>query len=147
MLTGPASGLVALFESPSWMSAVERNFLKRSRTLAPGSEADQATSRKWSDLRLITYVRPDSNTLATRSGLRDMGESMQEIPRRSRSGDPLFAVTVASPGQGRVSRPCRDGATSEVARIADAAPCDTIRRARAPVVGLPHSLTPCAGRA
>jgi hypothetical protein len=143
MLTGPARGLVAPFESPSWMSAVERNFLKRSRTLAPGSEADQATSRKCSDLRPITYVRPDSSTLATRPGLRGMGESMQEMPSPIRSGDPLFAVTVASPW----SRTRVEAVSRWVARIADAAPATRSGVRVRPWLALPHSLTPCAGRA
>ena len=143
MLTGPPAGSSHRLSRPLWMSAAERNFLKRSRTLAPGSEADQATSRKWSDLRPITYVRPDSSTLATSSGLRGTGESMQEIPSPMRSGDPLFAVTVASPW----SRTRVEAVSRWVARIADAAGATRSGVRMLPWLALPHSLTPCAGRA
>src|SRR5438105_910184 len=57
---------------------LKANFLKRSGTLAPWSEADQAASRKWSDPRLIAYVLPHSGTLRHAVRRRPHGGSPQE---------------------------------------------------------------------
>src|SRR5712692_2716607 len=94
MLTGPALRARRTVSRP--LGCPRRtHFLKRSRTLAPWSEADQAGSRKYPDLRWIAYLSPASGTRVTRSvrGARGSraetsgGRRVARVTRPRREGD------------------------------------------------------------